>query len=156
MLPVRTILHATDFSEDSRYAFRIACAIARDYGARLIVIHVMTPSVTVYGEGMIPLPSESAEKEVNERLCDLIAQHPDVQTETRLVKGEDAAAEILCAARECKCNLIAIGTHGRTGLHRIMMGSVAEQIVRRAPCPVLTIKLPEREEMVPAGAAAKK
>lgn len=144
MLPVHTIVHATDFSPNSKYVFRMACAVARDYGARVIVLHVMTPPIAVYGEGMLPIQPENIQAEMVERLRALVAEHPEIQTETRLVEG-DAATEILRAAKESKCDLIAIGTHGRTGLHRLLMGSVAEQVVRKAPCPVLTIKVPEHQ-----------
>jgi nucleotide-binding universal stress UspA family protein len=54
----------------------------------------------------------------------------------------DPATEILAAAEKIKCDLIVMGTHGRTGLGRLLMGSVAEQVVRKAPCPVLTVKTP--------------
>jgi universal stress protein A len=144
MLPVHTILYATDFSPYSKYAFRMACAVARDYGARVIVLHVMTPPVVVYGEGVLPVEPENIEEEMRERLRALVAEHPEIQTESHLVEG-DAATEILRAAKESKCNLIVIGTHGRTGLYRLLMGSVAEQVVRKAPCSVLTIKVPEHQ-----------
>jgi nucleotide-binding universal stress UspA family protein len=64
-----------------------------------------------------------------------------VRVEHRLVAG-DPGAEILRAAREEPCDLIVMGTHGRTGLGRVLLGSVAEQVVRRAPCPALTVKAP--------------
>jgi nucleotide-binding universal stress UspA family protein len=59
------------------------------------------------------------------------------------LKAGDAVAEILSMARHLPCDLIVLGTHGRTGLDRLLMGSVAEQIVRKAPCPVLTVKTPQ-------------
>lgn len=145
MLPVHTILHATDFSTYSKYAFRMACAVARDYKARMIVVHVMVPPVVVYSEGMVPVQAENIQEVLNERLRTLADQHPEIPMETRLVEG-DPATEILRAAEESKCDLIAIGTHGRTGVHRLLMGSVAEQVVRKAPCPVLIIKTPEHQE----------
>jgi nucleotide-binding universal stress UspA family protein len=64
--------------------------------------------------------------------------------EHRLVEG-DAATVILQVATEIKCDLIVMGTHGRTGLSRLLMGSVAEQVVRNASCPVLTVKTPQHE-----------
>jgi nucleotide-binding universal stress UspA family protein len=71
---------------------------------------------------------------------------PDLKppAERRLEEG-DPATEICRVANEAGCELIAIGTHGRTGLGRLLMGSVAEQVVRRAPCPVLTVKAPFAE-----------
>jgi nucleotide-binding universal stress UspA family protein len=160
MLPLRTILYATDFSPYSQYSFRLACSVARDYGARMIALHVMVPPVAVYGEGMLPIQPEDIQEQLSGQLRALVAQHPEIPIETRLVEG-DPAREILRAAKEIKCDLIAIGTHGRTGLGRLLMGSVAEQVVRKAPCPVLTVKAPEHQapasqEPSPAAAVAGK
>jgi len=138
MLSIHTILHPTDFSEQSQFAFRLACALARDYGARLVVLHVVPiPLPLYYGEGMVlPDPDElvAAAREELQRL--------DVPGEcVRLERGA-AAAEILRVGQEIHTDLIVMGTHGRSGLGRLLMGSVAEQVVRRAPCPVLTVKTP--------------
>lgn len=140
MLPIRTILHPTDFSEQSNYALRLACALARDHGARLILLHVASPPTAIYGgDVLVPLPPESHDEE-KQRLDRL--EVPDtVSTERRLVEG-DAATEILYVAEKTGADLIVMGTHGRTGLARFLMGSVAEQIVRKGPCPVLTVKTP--------------
>jgi nucleotide-binding universal stress UspA family protein len=139
MFPIRTILHPTDFSEYSENAFRLACALARDYGSRLIVLHVSTPQVVAYG-GM-SLPAVWVDfKESKDKL--LALRGPDrVRVEHRLEEG-DPVPEILRVARETPCDLIVMGTHGRRGLGRLLMGSVAEQIVRQAPCPVVTVKTP--------------
>jgi nucleotide-binding universal stress UspA family protein len=141
MLPVRTVLHPTDFSDRSEFAFRLACALARDYGARLIVLHVAVPPVVVYGEGMIaPLP-EGHQEQLQHQLEQLRPRDPRISVEYRLAEG-DAAAEILRMAEETKADVIVMGTHGRTGVGRLLMGSVAEQVVRRAACPVVTAKSP--------------
>ena len=141
MLKIRTILHPTDFSERSEFAFRLACSLARDYGARLTVLHVAEPPMAVAGEGILWLPLAVDEQPPRERLQQLRPADPKVQVEHRLVEG-DAAAEILRVAEETKCDMIVLGTHGRTGLGRVLMGSVAEQIVRKALCSVLTVKTP--------------
>jgi nucleotide-binding universal stress UspA family protein len=70
---------------------------------------------------------------------------PEVQVERRLEQG-DAATEIVRVAQETHCDLIVIGTHGRTGLSRVLMGSVAEKVLRQAPCPVLAVKTPFENE----------
>jgi nucleotide-binding universal stress UspA family protein len=140
MLPIHRILHPTDFSKRSEYALHLACALARDYGAELILLHVVEIPAAVYGEGvMVPLPDFRAEAEA--RLAELRPTLPTVRTEHRLVEG-DPASEILQAALDVHSDLIVMGTHGRTGVSRLLMGSVAEQVVRRATCPVLTIKAP--------------
>ncbi len=156
MLAIRTVLHPTDFSERSEFAFRLACSLARDYGARLVVLHVAEPPTAVAGEGVVMLPPAFDLEPLRERLQQLRPEDLKIPVEHRLVQG-DAATEILRVAGEAKCDLIVMGTHGRTGLGRLLMGSVAEQVVRKASCPVLTVKTPQRlvpssEEPVTAAA----
>jgi len=140
MLPIRSILHPTDFSERSEYAFRVACSLARDYQARLIVLHVATTPVIVYGTGVVPPDAERYRTELQEKLTKLQTQDPTVRVECRLATNGDAVPEILRVARES--DLIVMGTHGWTGLSRLLMGSVAEGVVRKASCPVLTLRGP--------------
>jgi nucleotide-binding universal stress UspA family protein len=143
MHPIKTILHATDFSEHSQCAFHLACALARDYGARLVTLHVLAPPVVVYGEGVLPsLPVEDQDLQ-RERLKSLALSVPDVHVDDRLAEG-DTANEILRVAQEVNCDLVVLGTHGRKGLGRLLMGSVAEKVLRRAACPVLTVKAPRK------------
>jgi len=145
MLPIRTILYPTDFSESSRSAFHHACSLARDGGAHLVVLHVMPPPVTFNGEGVLLPPPVQDWDRMQERLQQVTAPDPKVHLEHRLAQG-DASSEILWVAKELKCDLMVMGTHGRTGLGRLLMGSVAEQVLRRAPCPVLTVKTPPSSE----------
>lgn len=142
MLAVQTILHPTDFSPQSRHAFWLACALARDYGARLIALHVMVvPTITV-GEGVVAPPSPAELSDAARGQLDrLEVPHENVRVERRLEEG-DAVDGILRVAREVHADLVVMGTHGRTGLGRLLMGSVAEQVMRKAPCPVLTVKTP--------------
>ena len=142
MLPIKTILHPTDFSEQARYGFQMACALARDYGARLLVCHVYQPPPVVYGEfGVAPPPPGEAPESLRAQLARIRPAEGEVDVQHYLLEG-DAAEEIVELARDSLCDLIVMGTHGRTGLGRLLMGSVAEQVMRRAPCPVLTIKAP--------------
>lgn len=141
MLPVRTILHPTDLSEYSRYAFRMACSVARDYDARLVILHVAKPTRLLYQDGMLPPEPAVYLDHLRRQLQELQSSAPLVQTERRLVEG-DPVTEIVEQATEGQCDLIVMGTHGRTGLQRMVLGSVAEQVARRAPCPVLTVKRP--------------
>jgi nucleotide-binding universal stress UspA family protein len=151
MLPIRTILHPTDFSPQSGYAFQVACALARDYTARLIVLHVKPPEI-IYGEGyVIPPDPGPVRKELHEQLDHLVPPDPSIRVDRILEEG-DPVREILHTARETHADLIVMGTHGRTGVGRILMGSVAEAVLRKAPCPVLTVKAPPPE---PAEAAAE-
>jgi nucleotide-binding universal stress UspA family protein len=140
---VQTMLHPTDFSERSRYAFRYACLLARELGARLIVLHVVPPPpVTIQGEMIAYAPPEERDLEgLRERLRGYQADSPAVPVDHFLEEG-DPAAVILRVAKTTPCDLIVMGTHGRTGLGRLLMGSVAEEVVRKAPCPVITVKVP--------------
>lgn len=161
MLPIRTIIHPTDFSESSGHAFVVACALARDHGARLVVLHVATPPVAFVGEGALPPEPEDYQDRLREQLRQVVPQDPSVVVEHQLLEG-DVATEVLRLARERRCDLIVMGTHGRTGLRRVVMGSVAEQVMRKAPCPVLTVKTPpsqppaaEEPDRTEAGSSAE-
>lgn len=139
MPSIRTILHPTDFSEPSAYAFDLACALARGSGAGLILLHVDAPPAAVGHAVLLPLLTEH-QHELKKEL-DRLMPNPSLKTERRFEQG-DPATEILRVAQETHADLIVMGTHGRTGLDRLLMGSVAEQVVRRAPCPVVTVKIP--------------
>jgi nucleotide-binding universal stress UspA family protein len=140
MWPIRTILHPTDFSPRSEVAFHLACVLARDHGARLVVLHTVPVPVGVFGEDFAG-PPEGAYEGARQKLEEMKAGNPRVAIEHRLAEA-DPATEVLRAARAEPCDLIIMATHGRTGLSRLLMGSVAEQVVRKAPCPVLTVKPP--------------
>jgi nucleotide-binding universal stress UspA family protein len=156
MLSIRTILHPTDFSSRSDYAFQLACALARAQGARVVVLHVAAPPPPVVTPGgVITDPAYGDyEQGVCQRLCELRAPDPQVGVEHRLAEGEPAT-EILKVAQEVNAELIVMGTHGRTGLGRLLLGSVAEQVLRKAPCPVLTVKIPVLDQMPTAAAGAE-
>jgi nucleotide-binding universal stress UspA family protein len=136
MLRIRTILAATDFSPMSEHAFRFAGALARDYAARLIALHVVPTPVAIYAETPI-FPEQPDYGPVRTALVNL--RVPGVEVEYRLLEG-DAAATIVEIARETHADLIVLGTHGRGGVMRVLLGSVAETVLRHAPCPVMTVK----------------
>jgi nucleotide-binding universal stress UspA family protein len=139
MLPIRTILHPTDFSESSDHAFQMACALARDHGASLVVLHVY-PLPIAHGEVVARRQENNGYyDELWQKLHGYEAQNLATAVIHRLEEG-DAATEILSVADELQCDLIVVGTHGRTGVGRLLMGSVAEQVMRKAPCPVLAVK----------------
>lgn len=140
MLPIKTILHPTDFSELSDAAFRVACSLAQDHGARLVVAHVYPPPAT-HGELVARRQDDDFEKELRRVLERVRPENPAIPVEHILEEGH-AAETILRLAKERGCDLIVMGTHGRTGVRRLLLGSVAEQVVRQAPCPVLTLNAP--------------
>jgi nucleotide-binding universal stress UspA family protein len=145
MLPINNILHPTDFSDRSEFAFRLATALARDYHANLVILHVVHEPVVLYTEGVIPAPPEDHLEEMRERLLQLQPPSQDVTVTHRLEEG-NPATEILRVAGLIPADLIVMGTHGRRGLNRLLMGSVAEYVLERATCPVLTVKTPFPEE----------
>jgi nucleotide-binding universal stress UspA family protein len=133
------ILFPTDFSTLSDAALKHATALARDMGATLIIVHVEEPPAA-YGTGEmyygIPDPDMPA---LHKMLEAVVPPDRTVAYEHRMITG-DPADEIVALAAKEKADLIVMGTHGRTGLGRLLMGSVAEAVVRRASCPVFTFK----------------
>jgi nucleotide-binding universal stress UspA family protein/quercetin dioxygenase-like cupin family protein len=143
MAAIQTILHPTDFSEHSRHAFETACALARDHNARLILLHVMPPSVAPVLPTQLadPLRPAEAQDSLRGRYRWPQPADPTLRVEHRVAEG-DPHYEILYLAQALPCDLIVMGSHGRTGLNRLLAGSVAEEVFRKAGCPVLLVKTP--------------
>lgn len=135
----QTILFPTDFSHASDAALEHAAALAKQSGARLLIVHVEEPPLA-YGGGELyyGLPEPDSER-ILKMLEDVRPADATVPYAHRLAMG-DPAAEIVRIAGEEAAQMIVLGTHGRTGMTRLLMGSVAESIVRRAPCPVLVYR----------------
>jgi nucleotide-binding universal stress UspA family protein len=155
MLPLKNILHPSDFSDASAHALQLAIGLARDYHARLVLLHAVEPPV-YYGEvGLSFIAPEEYQESARERIEALVGSDPKVVVESVVTEGM-AASEILRVARERHCDLIVLGSHGRTGIGRVLMGSVAEEVARRSPCPVLIVRAPHEillDNPAPAGAA---
>lgn len=140
MPPLRNVLFAADFSENSVDAFRMACELAARDDALLIVLHVIDGN---RDEGARPSPGIEAFAATRERrLREVYVTDRPVQVAYRTSQGP-VAAEILRTAAEVGADLIALGTHGRTGLRRLLAGSIAESVVREAPGPVVALYTPE-------------
>jgi nucleotide-binding universal stress UspA family protein len=144
MLPIRKILHPTDFSDRSQAAFEMACALARDYSAELIVVHVTRPPLVYAPDGIAVATATEEPYDARVKLAEVRPADPRVTVTHHLLEGEPAE-QILKAARAVSADLIVLGTHGTTGLARLLMGSVAESVVRKATCPVLTVRAPFAE-----------
>jgi nucleotide-binding universal stress UspA family protein len=132
MFPIKTILVVTDFSAMSEQAFRYAGALARDHGAQLIALHVVPPPIT--SAAVFLDESDFAAREALNTL-----NLPGVAIDYRVMEGRPATT-IVQVACDTGCDVIVMGTHGRGGMVRMLMGSVAEEVVRKAPCAVITIK----------------
>lgn len=135
----KTILFPTDFSTASDAALVHAESLARQMNARLLIVHVEEPPLA-YGGGELyyGLPEPSSER-ILKMLEDVKPSDPSVPYTHRLTMG-DPAGEVVRMASDENAEMIILGTHGRTGMTRLLMGSVAEAIVRRAPCPVLVYR----------------
>jgi nucleotide-binding universal stress UspA family protein len=142
MLPIRKILHPTDFSDHSRAPFELACALARDYDAELLILHVNRPTAIYAPDGIVVGAPVEDPLELRGRLAQIRPEDPRVKFEHKIVDG-DPAEQIVKAATGM--DLIVLGTHGTTGLARLLMGSVAETVLRKAPCPVLTVRTKSSE-----------
>ena len=140
MLPIQTIVHPTDFSANSQIAWEMACSLARDYKARLLLVHVEPPLPSFAELGAVP--PEPVDRRALERQLAQIRPTDSALAVTRTLLDGDEASEINRFAEKVNADLIVMGTHGRTGLGRLLMGSVAEEVLRQAPCPVLTVKAP--------------
>lgn len=144
---MRTIVYATDFSAAARPAFRVALAQARRHRVRLCLLHVVTPPVVILEDSFLSahawrrLEAEGL-RAARRRLAALEARarRAGVATSARVVRSPVPFDAIVRAARRLGADLIVIGTHGRTGLARVVLGSVAERVVALAPCPVLTVR----------------
>jgi nucleotide-binding universal stress UspA family protein len=146
-MEIKKILFATDFSEGSSHALPYAVDMARQYGAKLYIIHVIfdvaktagwyVPHVSI--DEIYQDMEKSAKAELEKIIRDEMQGLKDA--EDIVLKGIPHE-EITKFAGENKVDLIVLGTHGRRGIDRVLFGSTAEQVVRNAPCPVLSVRLP--------------
>jgi nucleotide-binding universal stress UspA family protein len=134
MLPLRRILVPIDWSELSQRALGLAVPLAREHAAELFLLYVVPLPALMYGP-----PPETYLNQMLEALRRLQPGDPKVRVRHLVAEGAPALA-ILSAARGSQCDLIVMGTHARTGLKRLLLGSVAEDVIRKAPCPVLAVK----------------
>ncbi len=145
MITIKKILCPVDHSEYSYLALKYAISLALKDEAKLYLMHVIDSRL--YDTELYPLgPNKINEIDTTKVHADLLKSLPEgttdvLEVETIVVKGIPFH-EIIKAAEEREVELIVIGTHGRTGLSHVMMGSVAEKVVRKAPCPVLTVRKP--------------
>ncbi|MBI4510043.1 MAG: universal stress protein [Deltaproteobacteria bacterium] len=143
---IRKILCPVDFSEPARDALLFAADLAQQYDAELTLLHVYQIPGYAFPEGIV-LAGPEVMAELMVRIDKVLGEwksdaegHGAMRVSTLSVQGAPWN-EIVRTAREQGYDLVVIGTHGRTGLKHVILGSVAEKVVRRAPCPVLTVRL---------------
>ncbi len=153
-MPIRIqkVLCPVDFSETSDLALKYAIGLARVYSADLDVLHVVAPPVTsLPGEhflgDFVQADMEALATACRERVDRLLAETPCAEkvAVTPMVVCGVPYLEILRVAAEDQADLLVMGTHGRSGIEHLLIGSVAERVVRKAPCPVLTVKAPRKD-----------
>lgn len=155
MIMMNAVLVATDFSETSVAALAYGRDLARAFGARLHVLHVAEAISATAGEEFFPGDLEGLQADVvkraAERLDALLTDHDlTMLRATPAVRpSSDVAGTIIDYAKASHVDVIVVGTHGRTGVSHLFMGSVAEHVVRKAPCPVLVVRPNEHEFVVP-------
>jgi len=156
MIALKKVLVASDFSEPSDAALAYGRELARSFGAQLVVLHVVENLLThvVGGDGFVltdPDLQAAVEAEGKKRVDGLISDEDRLVLRAQgvIVTSNAPAFAIVDYAKSSAINLIVIGTHGRGAMAHLLMGSVAEHVVRIAPCPVLTVRHPEREFVLP-------
>jgi nucleotide-binding universal stress UspA family protein len=153
-MQIKTVLFPTDFSQGARAAMDHAISLAKDYRSKLILLYVIQdisiaewyiPSSLSAADLMEDM-QKSAWNEMDKWGTEVLQTVKDVE---KLVVRGVPFVEIIKTAKERHADLIVIGTHGRTGIDHMLFGSTAEKVVRKAACPVLTVRIPGREFKMP-------
>lgn len=155
MIALKYILVPTDFSETSDVAVKYGVALARVFNAKLYLLHVIHEGVG--GEMAVPaLPlglldgMEGMQNDARDRLGQILTEQEQKELRSESVVRQGAPdVEIIRYAKEHDIDLIVIGTRGSSGVAHLLMGGVADKVVRKAPCPVLTVRHPEHEFVIP-------
>ena len=150
MINLKRILVPTDFSESARHALLYGTSFAREYEGELVLLHVVENLTVGYASDLFPVPMAEVFDEISgyakAELAKLGAEVKEKGIKVReLVVQGKPSAEIVRVAREETADMIVLGTHGKGMLDKALFGSTAERVIRRAPCPVLTVGLEEHE-----------
>lgn len=149
----QTLVHPTDFDEPSKEAFRVARSLAQTLGARLVVFHIVPPPAILTQDGrVIRDPHDTEPTDLWAEYRKLQADAPIVQAQYAVVVGHESESTRLLEQKVRDLGegtLIVMGSHGRSGLSRLLWGSKAEEVMRGCPCPVLVVKAPSRKDQAP-------
>jgi nucleotide-binding universal stress UspA family protein len=135
-VPVRNILFATDFSPCSETVFPYVCSVARKYNATLHIVHVISPEVISIDPPLVLQARETAERQMQDMAT---SEQLEGVRHSEVIAEGDVTEAINKTVYDAKIDLVMVGTHGRTGIRKLVLGSVAEDVVRNATCPVLTL-----------------
>lgn len=155
MLAIKKVLVATDFSDFSTAALNYGRELARTHGATLYVLHVAEDLRWRYSLDITPAlyggVQEDIEAMARGRLAAIVTDQDRRELDARevVITALSAAESIVDFAKAEAIDVVVMGTHGRTGLAHMLLGSVTERVVRLAPCPVLTVRHPEHECIAP-------
>ncbi len=152
MISLKKILCPIDHSDCSKEALKYAVSFAMKDEAKLYLLHII--DIRSFSEGLDAMskqiPDEETLEQLRTKLLDCIPEEirDDMDIEATVIQGIPFA-EIISTAKEKEIDMIVIGSHGRTGISHMMLGSVSEKVVRKAPCPVLTVRQPGHEFVMP-------
>ena len=150
MIKLKKVLVPTDFSDSARHAFTYGVSFAREYKAELVLLHVVENLTVGYASDLFPVPMAEVFQEISgyarTELAKLAeeAKQKGVATSDVVAQGKPSA-EIIRYAAENGVDMIVLGTHGKGMLDQALFGSTTERVVRRAPCPVLTVRMAGHE-----------
>ncbi len=154
MPQITRIVVPIDFSEYSKRAFRYAIDFAQTFGAEMILVYVVEPVIypADFSFGQVALPS--LERELHDRSLEQLnllikMEMPEGVSARCVIRSGKPFVEIIQVAKEENADLIIIATHGHSGIEHVLFGSTAEKVVRKSPCPVLSLRSAEREFVMP-------
>jgi nucleotide-binding universal stress UspA family protein len=150
VIKLKKVLVPTDFSDSARHAFSYGVSFAKEYRAELVLLHVVENLTVGYASDLFPVPMAEVFQEISgyakTELAKLAeeARQKGVAVSELVVQGKPSA-EIIRHAAENDVDMIVLGTHGKGMLDQALFGSTTERVVRRAPCPVLTVRMAGHE-----------
>ena len=155
MIKIEKVLVATDFGEAADAALHYGREFARTFGAQLHVLNIVENAAMFLGPEAVGLDFARVQADIEAGAQQALARvvtaedREQLQAVTAIRAGGATAFEIVAYAKQAGIDVIIVGTHGRGPMGHLMMGSVAEKVVRMAPCPVLTVRHPEHEFVIP-------